>query len=108
VRIRDVLTAVVRPHPGRRGGAGRPLLLRVWPDDAALWLDENGARHRRAARHVLASLAALRSGGRYGAREAGNGKIVTGPVSALTLRDPQAESGFVFCLTPYGYGEEPF
>ncbi|QGY03470.1 hypothetical protein MMSR116_17385 [Methylobacterium mesophilicum SR1.6/6] len=108
MRIREVLAAVVRPHPGQRGGTGRPLPVRIWPDDAALWLDENGVRHRRAARHVLASLAALRHGGRYGARVAGTGKVVTGPVSVLTLRDPQDECGFVFCLTPCGHGEEHF
>ncbi|AIQ89466.1 protein of unassigned function [Methylobacterium oryzae CBMB20] len=38
----------------------------------------------------------------------GAGKIVTGPASALALRDSEAEIGFVFQVTPYGYGAEKF
>lgn len=89
-------------------GAGRPLPLRVWPADAALWLDENGARRGRAARHALAALAAIGPRGAYAARAEGGGRIITGPASALALPDAEAETGFVFHVTPYGHGEEPF
>ncbi|MCJ2048595.1 hypothetical protein [Methylobacterium sp. J-070] len=102
MRIRAPLA--VRPEPR----LGRPLPLRTWPTDATLWLDENGARCPRAARHALAALATLEPGGRYAARAVGAGTIVTGPASALALRDREAEIGFVFHLTPYGYGEEAF
>jgi hypothetical protein len=95
----------IRGIPDR---AGRPVPLRAWPAEAALWLDENGARHPRAARHALAALAALGLRGRYAARAEGGAKIVTGPVSALALRDAEAETGFVFRVTPYGYGAEAF
>ncbi len=104
MRIRARLAAL-RP-PAR--GAGKPLPLRVWPADESVWLDENGVRHARAARRALAALAALGSCGRYGARIAGRGKVVTGPASALVLRDAEAEIGFVLSVTPYGYGAEPF
>lgn len=92
----------IRKIPDR---AGRPVPLRAWPAEAALWLDENGARHPREAHHALAALD-LR--GRYAARAEGGAKIVTEPVSALALRDAEAETGLVFRVTPYGYGEEAF
>jgi hypothetical protein len=93
-------------HPG--GAGRRPLPLRAWPADAALWLDENGARRPRAARHILAALAARGARGAFAARAAGGGQVVAGPVSVLTLPDARAETDFVFHLTPYGHGEEPF
>ena len=102
-----LMAAAGRPHP-RRGGAGRPLPVRAWPDDAALWLDENGTRRPQRARQALAALAALGLRGRFGARTEGAGRIVTGPASVLALRDGPAEIGFVFSLTLYGYGQAPF
>ena len=92
----------------RPDGPRHPVPLRAWPEDEALWLDENGVRRPRAARHVLASLAALDRRGRYAARAEGGARILTGPVSALALRDADAAIGFVFSVTPYGYGEEAF
>ncbi|MGH1590405.1 hypothetical protein ACRBEV_21295 [Methylobacterium phyllosphaerae] len=94
-----------RPCPD---GPAPPLPLRVWPDDATVWLAENGVQRPRAARHALAALAALGLRGRYAARRAGAGTVVTGPASALALRDAEAEIGFVFRVTPYGYGAEGF
>ncbi|MDP4005410.1 hypothetical protein [Methylobacterium sp. NEAU K] len=99
MRLRAVRDAV--RHRLRRPGP-----VRLWPADESVWLDENGARRPRAARHVLRALAALGPRGRYAARAEGRGKIVTGPVSALALRDAEAESRFVFRLTPLGYGED--
>lgn len=99
--------ARLRLRPRRRL---RP--VRVWPGEAALWLDENGVRHPRAARHVLAALAGRVTGrpthGRYAARTAEGGTILTGPVSALALHDAEATIQFVVRVTPYGYGEEAF
>jgi hypothetical protein len=92
----------------RPDGPGHPVPMRAWPEDEALWLDENGVRRPRAARHVLASLAALDRRGRYAARAEGAARILTGPVSALALRDADAAIGFVLSVTPYGYGEEAF
>jgi hypothetical protein len=106
VTLRPLRTAV--RACSRRGRAGAPLPLRVWPEEAALWLDENGARRPRAARHALAALAALGLRGGYAARAEGGGKVMVGPASALALRDVEAEIRFVFELTPCGYGEEPF
>lgn len=103
VRIRALRAA--RPDPGC---AAPQLPLRFWPEDATVWLAENGVRRPRAARHALAALAALGLRGRYEARRVGAGKIVTGPASALALRDSEAEIGFVFQVTPYGYGAEKF
>ncbi|MFC6742462.1 hypothetical protein [Methylobacterium tardum] len=40
----------------RPDGPGHPVPMRAWPEDEALWLDENGVRRPQAARHVLASL----------------------------------------------------
>ncbi|MGU3466737.1 hypothetical protein ACLBXO_17965 [Methylobacterium sp. C33D] len=105
MRLRARLAAALR-SPAR--GAGTPLPLRVWPADEAAWLEENGVRHPRAVRRTLAALAVPGSRGRYGARVEGRGKVVTGPASALVLRDAEAEIGFVLGLTPCGYGAEPF
>ncbi|SFU73911.1 hypothetical protein SAMN02799643_02071 [Methylobacterium sp. UNCCL125] len=105
MRIRALRVAAMRP-PSR---GDRPSLpRRVWPADAAAWRDENGVRQPRAARRTLAALAALESRGRYDAWAEGEGKVVAGPVSALVLGDAEAEIGFVFSLTPDGYGAEPF
>ncbi|SDN69027.1 hypothetical protein SAMN05216360_110150 [Methylobacterium phyllostachyos] len=98
----------------RRGGTACaspvpvPVPVRRWPEEAALWLDENGVRRPRAARHALVALAILGRRGRYAARRAGSGKVVTGPASVLALHDAQAEIAFVFRVTSCGYGEEPF
>jgi hypothetical protein len=106
---------VLRALPGlatrsrpRRCAADSPFPLRLWPEEAALWLGENRARRPRAARQALAALAAREARGRYAARAEGGGAVVTGPVSALALRDAEAAIQFVFRLTPDGYGEEPF
>lgn len=107
MRIPGRLAELLRIRP-RCSGTGRPLPLRVWPGEAALWLDENGVRRPRAARHALAALAIPGARGRYAARAAGGGTVVTGPVSALALRDAEAEMQFVFRVTPYGYGDEAF
>lgn len=107
MRLVATLAALLRIRPVR-GAAGRPLPVRVWPGEAALWLDENGVRRPRAARHVLAALAIPGTRGRYAARATGSGTVVIGPVSALALRDAEAEMQFVFRVTPYGYGEEAF
>lgn len=69
-----------------------------------MWLDENRARRPRSARHALSALAALSTRGRYAARAEEGGRIVTGPASALALRDAGAEIAFVFRVTSYGYG----
>ena len=47
-----------------------------------MWLDENGVRRPRAARHALVALAVLGRRGRYAARREAGGKVVTGPVGA--------------------------
>ncbi|SEI01127.1 hypothetical protein SAMN02799636_04911 [Methylobacterium sp. 275MFSha3.1] len=105
MRLRARLAAALRP-PARAGVQHLP--QRVWPGEEAAWRDENGVRHPRAVRRALAALAALEPRGRYGARIEGRGKVVTGPASALVLRDAEAEIGFVLGLTPDGYGAEPF
>lgn len=92
----------------RRRATGAPRPLRLWPEDAAVWLEENGARHPRAARDALAALAVLEARGRYAAHAAGGGKRVTGPASALALGDAEAEIQFVFRVTSYGYGGAEF
>ncbi len=107
MRIAALLGAIVRSRP-YRGGARAPVPVRVWPEEGALWLDENGVRRPRAARHALAALAVLGIRGRFAARAEGGGKLVTGPVSALVLRDAEAEIRFVFRITPYGDGADPF
>lgn len=89
-------------------GTGRPVPVRLWPEEAALWLDENGVRRPRAARHALAALAILGRRGRYAARREGGGQVVIGPASALALRDAEAVIAFVVRVTSCGYGEEPF
>ncbi|MGT2481667.1 SGNH/GDSL hydrolase family protein [Methylobacterium oryzae CBMB20] len=106
--------AVRAPRAPRRGPAAARARRRaapapaVWPADEAAWLDENGVRHPRAARRT--SRRWRRSGPAAGtrARIEGGGKVVTGPASALILRDAEAEIGFVLGLTPDGYGAEPF
>ncbi len=80
--------------------------MRQWPEDETVWLNENDARRPSAARQILSAVASLRSRGRYVVRLEGRGKIVIGPVSALTLCDAEAEIQFVFCVTPFGYGED--
>lgn len=92
----------------RPEGHRPPRPVRAWPEEGALWLDENGVRRPRAARHVLAALAARAPRGRYMARAEGGALILTGPSSALVLRDAEAAMRFVFSVTPYGYGEEAF
>jgi len=73
-----------------------------------LWLAENGVRRPRAARHALAALARPGTRGRYAACAVSGGTVLIGPVSALALRNAEAEVQFVFQVTPYGYGEEAF
>ena len=110
MRIAARLTAVLRLCP-HRGGAGRgappACPLRLWPDEAAVWLDENGVRRPRAARHALVALAILGRRGRYAARKEVGGKVVTGPASALALRDAEAEIQFVYRVASCGDGEVP-
>lgn len=105
MRIAARLSALLR---SRRSGTGRGLPVRLWPDEAALWLDENGVRRPRAARHALAALAILGRRGRYAARKEAGVKVVTGPASALALRDAEAEIQFVFRVASCGDEKEPF
>lgn len=107
MRICGLLNVARRSRP-RRGGTGRPVPVRLWPEEATLWLDENGVLQPRAARHALAALAVLGRRGRYAARSAGGGKVVAGPASVLALRDAEAEIHLVFRVTPDGYGAEDF
>ena len=73
------------------------------PEQEALWLDENEARHPRSARQILAGLAALADPERYAACGCDEGRIVSGPVSSLLLTNAQAEIHFTFRITSYGY-----
>ncbi len=80
--------------------------MRQWPEDETVWLNENDARRPSSARQILSAVASLRSRGQYVVCLEGRGKIIKGPVSALTLCDAEAEIQFVFRLTPLGYGDD--